>query len=276
MDDLQRFNRDRWNALARGGIAYARPWLGLTPEAARQRIDPYGMLGDLAGQAALVLSGGGGQQSVALALLGAQVTVLDLSDEQLKGDRTALDQYGLNATLLQGDMRDLSALPADAFDLVLQPYAINFVPEVAPVIREVARVLRPGGLYQLTWGNPFTRTVDDRSWNGSGYLLSAPYADGELRFDDDLWEVVDDAGEVQRIVGPREFNHTLSTMLNTLAAHEFRLLRLVEAEATWYEEPGDPVPGSWWHLLSVAPPFLTAWLRLDPVIGQGGRPAPGM
>lgn len=268
MDNLHHMNQDRWNALVRAGSAYTRPWLDLTPETARQRIDPYGMLGDVAGRSVLVLSGGGGQQSVALALLGADVTVLDFSDEQLKHDHTALAHYGLNATVLQGDMRDLSALPDDAFDLVLQPYSINFVPDVTPVIDGVARVLRAGGLYQLSWGNPFSKAIDETHWTGNGYALNTVYADGELHFDDEAWEFEDAAGEVRRIIGPVEFNHTLSTMLNTLAAHDFRLLRLEETESTRREDAGEPVPGSWWHFMIVAPPYLTVWLRLESVPGS--------
>lgn len=264
MDDLHHMNRERWNALVRAGSVYTRPWLELTPEEARARIDPYGMLGDVAGRSVLVLSGGGGQQSVALAMLGAEVTVLDFSDEQLKRDRAALAHHGLTATVLQGDMRDLSALPDAAFDLVLQPYSINFVPDVAPVFGGVARVLRAGGLYQLSWGNPFVKAIDDTHWTGSGYALNTVYADGELHFDDEAWELEDANGEIQRITGPVEFNHTLSTLLNTLAAHDFRLLRLEETEAAKREEPGEPVPGSWWHFMIVAPPFLTVWLRLAP------------
>jgi SAM-dependent methyltransferase len=262
MDELQQVNRSRWNDLVRAGIAYTRPWLDLTPDIARARVDPYNMLGDVTGKTVLVLSGGGGQQSAALAMLGAQVTVLDLSDEQLNNDRAALDHYGLTATVLHGDMRDLSALPDDAFDLVLQPYSINFVPEVAPVFSGVRRVLRPGGLYQLTWGNPFNKSMDERNWNGTGYVLSAIYEDGELIFEDEVWEFDNVDGEQKRVIGPREFNHTLSTMLNALAGHDFHLLRLEEEGEP--DAEANPTPGSWWHFMAVAPPYLTVWLRLEP------------
>ena len=132
MDELSSFNRERWNGLARAGILYSRPKLDLDEASAREMVDEAGLLGDVRGKRLLVLAGGGGQQSAALGLLGAHITVLDLSDEQLANDRRAADHYGLCPVLLQGDMRDLSRFDEDAFEIVYQPFSINFVPDVRP------------------------------------------------------------------------------------------------------------------------------------------------
>ena len=78
--------------------------------------------------------------------LGAKVTVMDITEGQLAGDRQAAAHYGYEARIEQGDMRDLSRFDDDAFDFVWQPYSINFVPDYAPIFRGVARVLRPGGV----------------------------------------------------------------------------------------------------------------------------------
>jgi 2-polyprenyl-3-methyl-5-hydroxy-6-metoxy-1,4-benzoquinol methylase len=53
--------------------------LQLDTASARACIDPDGWLGALDGLRVLCLASGGGQQSAAFALLGAQVTVVDLS-----------------------------------------------------------------------------------------------------------------------------------------------------------------------------------------------------
>ena len=74
LDELARFNKERWEALAAAEFFYTRPWLDLDPISARQRVDSQNRLGELAGQKVLCLGCGGGQQSAALALLGAQVT----------------------------------------------------------------------------------------------------------------------------------------------------------------------------------------------------------
>src|SRR5258706_5491827 len=147
MDDIAKYNSDRWNALARSRAIFTRPWLDLPPDDAQQRFDPELRLGELSGKDVLCLAGGGGQQSAAMALLGANVTVVDLSEAQLERSREAAAHYGHPVTTLQGDMRDSSFLGAAAFDVVVHPYSINFVPEAAAVFEQVARVLRTGGMY---------------------------------------------------------------------------------------------------------------------------------
>ena len=94
------------------------------------------------GQDVLCLASGGGQQSVAFGLLGANVTVFDLTPAQLERDREAAAHYDLPITTVQGDMRDLSHFEGAVFDIVWHAYSINFVPEVESVFDEAVRVLK--------------------------------------------------------------------------------------------------------------------------------------
>jgi hypothetical protein len=54
--------------------------------------------------------------------------------------------------------------------------SIVFVPDVRPVYREVARVLRPGGYYEVWHCNPATSAVElvnpTAGWDGVGYRIS--------------------------------------------------------------------------------------------------------
>ena len=166
MDDLSRINRERWNGLVRAGILYSRAKLELDEISAREMVDEAGLLSDVRGQRVLLLAGGGGQQSAALGLLGAQITVLDLSDEQLAQDRRVAEHYGLKPDLLQGDMRGSVPIRGGCIRYgVPAIFAINFVPDVHPVFAGVARVLKAGGLdeeeerrYHVQWHNPYTQT----------------------------------------------------------------------------------------------------------------------
>ena len=260
MDDLSRTNRARWNALAHAGVEFSQPWLDLTPERAAQHVGGHGVLRDVAGQRVLCLASGGGQDSVAFALLGADVTVLDLSDVQLERDREAAVHHGVRLATMQGDMRDLSALPDGAFDVVWQTYSINFVPNVLPVFRGVARVLRPGGIYFLMLSNPFVQGIDHEKWSGAGYPLEHSYVDGE-----DLtryfphW-TLEPPGSVRReLDSPHEFRHALQTVFNALGAQGFTRLGLWE-----HHRPDDgSAPGSWGHLLRFVPLYLYTYWRLE-------------
>jgi SAM-dependent methyltransferase len=259
MDELARFNRERWNALVEAGVEYSLPWLDLTPEVARDRIDPDGLLGDLKGKSVLCLATGGGQQSAAFALLGANVAVLDLSDAQLAQDRRAAEHYGHSIRTEHSDMRDLSRFAARSFDVVYQGFSINFVPDVRQVFGGVARVLRSGGQYVLQVSNPHRYSLRDEVWR-DGYALVRPYRDGEVVFEDPDWEFQRDDGSTARISGPREFNHTWATVMNGLADHGFVIRHVKEFK----NRVADPEIGSWEHFLSVLPFIITFFTVYQP------------
>jgi 2-polyprenyl-3-methyl-5-hydroxy-6-metoxy-1,4-benzoquinol methylase len=257
MDDIAKYNSDRWNAMARAQAIFTRPWLDLTPDNAQQRFDPELRLGELAGKDVLCLAGGGGQQSAALALLGATVTVVDLSEAQLERSREAAAHYGHPVTTLQGDMRDLSRLGAAAFDVVLHPHSLNFVPDARVVFAQVARVLRPGGLYHFNCANPCFSGVQAGDWDGRGYPLREPYVQGyEATYADEPWVF---RGELpsETIHARKEFRHTLSTLINGLIDQGFSIRHV--AEQTIGEPDATAAPGTDEHFSAIAPPWLAFW-----------------
>ncbi len=258
-------NRQRWNQLSRAGVEYSRPYMDLTPHAARNLLDEDNLLDNPEGKEVLVLAGGGGQQTACFALLGARVTVLDLSDEQLARDREAAAVHGYDIRVQQGDMRDLSRFAADAFDMVYHPHSINFVPATAPVFHEVARVLRRHGQYRVDVHNPFTQLVDNDTYrDGLGYGLNYPYRDGEVdlttAFGTDQWVVKREDGTSQSVDHPRSWVHTFSTLIKALTANGF-VLQGIGEEGT---VEACPQPGSWEHFKQVTVPYLRLWTRLVP------------
>jgi SAM-dependent methyltransferase len=261
MDEIAEYNVERWRRLVEAGALYTRPLLNLDAASARERVDPRGWLGPLDGRRVLCLAGGGGRESAAFAVLGARVTVFDLSEEQLGQDRLAAAHYGLEVETIQGDMRDLSPLHGAGFDLVWHSYSLNFVPDARAVFREVARVLRPGGLYRLMCANPFVMGASTKDWDGRGYALTSPYVDGALvQGADEEW-VYERAGR-EHVGPPREYRHGLGTLVGGLTEHGFRLLRASEDESIHLVP--DAEPGTWDHFVSIVRPWLTFLSRYDP------------
>lgn len=133
-----------------------------TPEDFRQPLkvaDPLGWLGDVTGQRVLCLAAGGGRHGPLLASAGALVTVVDLSPAMLALDRQVAAERGLTLTLVETSMTDLSMLAEASFDAVIQPVSTCYVPDVVAVYREVARVLRPGGIYASQHKQPISLQV---------------------------------------------------------------------------------------------------------------------
>lgn len=260
LDEIARYNKERWEALAQAGVAYSRPFLDLDEAAARKVVDAAGLLGDLHGANVLCLAGGGGQQSAAFALLGSNVTVLDLSETQLERDRLAASHYGHSIVTEQGDMRDLSRFADNAFDMVWHAHSINFVPQVEPVFEGVARILRAGGHYHLSFHNPLSHGIDETKWTGNGYPISEPYINGAEIDQDRLfavpeWTFDDEQGNPQRIRGPREFRHTLGAIINGLVSRGLMIVRFEEETSSALA----PEPGSWEHFLQVTVPYMNLW-----------------
>ena len=263
MDDIANYNRERWNALVQANALFTRPALHLDATSARQKLDPDGRLGELAGKSVLCLASGGGQQSAAFALLGAHVTVYDLSDAQLERDQQAVAHFGMSIEAVQGDMRDLSHFDDDAFDIVWHPYSINFVPEIGVVFGEVARVLRDRGLYHLHFANPFFTGLLAQDWDGDGYPLKLPYVDGaEITCRDEDWVYSRSENAGATIPTPREYRHTLSTVINGLVDHGFVIRHL--SDSLGIDPDPQAQPGTWDHFNAIAPPWLAVWARYWP------------
>ncbi|MCK2218613.1 class I SAM-dependent methyltransferase [Actinomadura sp. ATCC 31491] len=253
-DEVHRYNLERWEALVRADALFTRPMLGLDAGQARAYLglERLGVPGDLSGAKVLCLAGGGGQQSVAFALLGAEVTVFDISAGQLERDRLAAEHHGVAVRTVQGDMRDLSALGGSSFDWVWHPYSLTFVPDCRVVFREVATVVRPGGHYYLMCANPFFSGLTHHSWNGAGYLLSQPYIDEAVTsYEDQDW-VYERGPDAPAVAAPREYRQTLDRVVNGLIGEGFLLRLLTEVRG---DGPGAE-PGTWAHFMGVAPPWL--------------------
>jgi len=258
VDEVAQYNIERWQKLADANALFTRPWLNLTPESARERVDSEGLLGDLAGKDVLCLAGGGGQQSAAFVLLGANVTVTDLSEAQLERDRLAASHYGLSVATVQGDMRDLSGLGSAAFDVVFQPHSLGFVPDARVVFAQAARVLRPGGIYFFAIANPFYAGLSESDWNGEGYVLKHPYIDGaEIVTQDWDWVYPAETDAAARPEPCREYRQTLSRLLNGLVDLGFSLLHLSDTMDLNADLSAEP--GTWDHRNAIAPAWLAVW-----------------
>ncbi len=127
----------------------------------------------------LCLASGGGQRGPVLAAAGATVTVFDNSPAQLARDREVADRDGLRIATVEGDMRDLSAFADGSFGLIFHPCSNAFVPDIRPVWREAARVLRPGGALLAGFTNPIVYLFDDAKMEQGGFVVRhrIPYSD---------------------------------------------------------------------------------------------------
>jgi SAM-dependent methyltransferase len=217
--DIHAYNAAAWDREVAGGdnpwtrpvgpevIAAARrgEWSVVLTE---QKPVPCDWFPPLAGAQVLCLASGGGQQGPVLAAAGARVTVIDASAAQLAQDQLVAQREGLPLRLEQGDMADLSRFGDASFDLVFHPVSNCFARDVTVVWREVARVLRPGGVLLVGFLNPDLFIFDlDAADRGELHPVNAlPYSDLTHLPPDRLQQRIA-AGETL------DFSHTLADQI---------------------------------------------------------------
>lgn len=251
-DDVGALNKRHWERMVRQGCGFTRPWLNLDRALLHQyvtgqldpvplpliEIYPPSVLTNVEGKDVLCLASGGGQQSAVFGLLGARVTVVDLAEGQLEGDRAAAAHYGYQVTTVCADMRDLPAIGDDAFDLVYQAPSMAYVPDVRPVYDEAFRVLRSGGIYRVCFTNPATEFVDWNSWDGHGYRITKPYSEPMER------------GEEDETGGSIQFRHAMADIFNGLIATGFVVQQVMDDPQYYAAQNAAAPPGTWDHWLT--------------------------
>lgn len=180
--DIHRHNADAWNAESGSGDS---PWcqpVGPDVIAAARRGEwsviltpnksvPRDWFGELAGARVLCLAGAGGQQAPILAAAGADVTVLDISTEQLAKDTLVAERDGLVLKVIEADMTQLSEHVDGTFDLIFHPTSNLFIADLAPVWRQCADILRPGGRLLSGFVNPDFWLFDQDALEAGAPLL---------------------------------------------------------------------------------------------------------
>jgi ubiquinone/menaquinone biosynthesis C-methylase UbiE len=103
------------------------------------------------GKAARILDVGcgTGHATVAVAPGAGSVVGVDLTEEMLAQGRHLAEERGLhNVTFVRGDAEALD-FPAASFDVVVSRYSAHHFPHPEQALREIARVLTPGGTFLL-------------------------------------------------------------------------------------------------------------------------------
>ena len=150
--------------------------LGAITEALEQRLI-LGLIGEVHGARVLDAGCGDGMLVCALASLGAEVTGADPDAAMLAAARLGADKAGIRAAFVEARVEQLP-FPSAAFDVVTAVTVLCFVRDAAGAMREMARVLRPGGrvvIGELGCWNPWAAIRRLRGWFGSATWKSVRF-----------------------------------------------------------------------------------------------------
>jgi 2-polyprenyl-3-methyl-5-hydroxy-6-metoxy-1,4-benzoquinol methylase len=176
---------------------------------------------------------GSGQWAMAFAERGARVTGIDLSPKMIHLARDQAGARGLDIEWRTGDVTWL-ADPLAVFDAIHARVLLQFVPDVPGALRELRRVLRPGGrllasvpgalspIYRASWmrhlpgGDPGNNYL--LPWELENLLLEYGWRviDGWGEWGDDLYGTVNDAAASLRRA-ERSLQQATATTWTTIA-----------------------------------------------------------
>jgi SAM-dependent methyltransferase len=132
------------------------------------------VLGDVRGREVLELGCGAAQWSIALARAGARMTALDNSARQLEHALALMTAAGVEFPLVHASAE---ATPfADAsFDIVFCDYGAMTFSDPYDTVPEVARLLRPGGLFAFSSHTPIIELTWPPGAERAGEALVCDY-----------------------------------------------------------------------------------------------------
>lgn len=232
--ESRRANRHWWDTDADDYQAEHGAFLGEVdfvwcPEGLREA--DAGLLGDLRGRRVLELGCGAASAARWLATQGSRPVGIDLSAGMLRHAAAAATRSGVRVPLVQADAL---ALPfaADAFDIACTAFgAIPFVADSSAVMREVYRVLRPGGRWVFSVTHPMRWIFLDDPGEG-GLRATHSY------FDRRPYVELDADGTPTYV----EQHRTLGDRIREIVGAGFTLEDLIEPE---WPEGHEQIWGQW-------------------------------
>jgi SAM-dependent methyltransferase len=188
----------------------------------------------LAGKAIIDLGCGEGRNTREFARRGARLTGVDVSGKMIAAATAAEAQEPLGISYRVASFSDLSAFPADSFDLAVSTMALMDGPDFDGAAREAHRVLRPGGgvyfsVLHPCFVTPMQKWLRDEAGEEIGFRV------GEYFTDDiyiDRWRFSAAPEENGDLFAMPRFPHRLETYINGLVTAGFRILKIQEPRPT--------------------------------------------
>ncbi len=191
-------------------------------------------VGDISGKEVLDAGCGEGTNTRIFARRGARITGVDLSAKMLEFARAEEVREPLGIRYERASFTKMEMFKAGSFDAVISTMALMDGPDFPGAMREIARVLRPGGTLAFSILHPCFATkgmgwIRDDSGRAIKFTV-ADYFNSEPWIEHWKFSRAPNASEVQEFGVPR-FDRTLTDYINPTIAAGLRLEEIREPRA---------------------------------------------
>lgn len=163
---------------------------------------------------------GGGQNSIALAKRGAEVTGVDFSSAQLDYAKKLASKENVLVRFIEDDIQHLKSLPPYHYNAALCCFASEYVENFTDFVGNVLRTLRVDGYFILADLHPFASAGESNCPSLSEFIPTIGYfRQGKRTF---TWK------NIGTPVALRRYHRTLEDYLNAFRAHGAYLADLKE------------------------------------------------
>lgn len=214
------------------------------PQSRISNLYPY--LGELNNKKVMNLLGSHGSKGVAMALLGAKVTIVDIASENARYAKELSRAAGVTIKYLISDVLELNEeeLSCDYDIVVMELGILHYFLDLKPLMNIVYRLLKPGGQFILQDFHPIsTKLITSK---GKKHKVAGDYFDNSveevevayMKFVPGMEELT--AEEKQGFHKAYHRKWTLGEIVTSVASSDLRILRLDEAESPKPDDKGIP------------------------------------
>jgi len=173
------------------------------------------LIGDTSGKKVLELGCGGASCGIVLAKQGAEVTGIDISEEQINIARSNCDRENVQLTLLVSSMEELD-LTDDTYDIVISMAALGYIEKIENIFKKVYQTLKKNGIFVFSLPDAIYNCVTAKYlWNDPLPQHSYFYTGPEKW----KWE---DEDELEFVT----FRRPISEYINLLIDEGFTIVRV--------------------------------------------------
>lgn len=175
-------------------------------------------IGDIAGKKVIHLQCNTGADSILLARLGADVTGVDISKDNVRYASRLASELGMhNVRFIESDIMKLSEIHKDKYDMVFTTEGVlTWLPDLKTWAKTIRGLLGDGGFLYVFDSHPFFFCFDEQKLDDDVYEIKYPYFGKSPDVSDSLGGYPSEKGKE---IKAYSWMHTVSDIINSLASN---------------------------------------------------------